>query len=115
MPWSQLFPPIDSGPTPDALTVAFASGAATMACVIAALFFVRFWRRTREGLFLAFALAFLLLAANAALPVVLQRPAHEHGEIYLLRLAGFVVIILAILGKNLSRRRVPPATGPEQG
>lgn len=104
MSWSQLFPPINSGPTPDPVMVAFNSGVAAMACLVAGLFFLRFWRRTRDGLFLAFAAAFWLLAANGALPVLLHRPSYEHGEIYLLRLAGFLAIILAIIGKNLKRR-----------
>ena len=102
--WSRLFPPLATGPTPAPLMVAFQSGAAFTACLIAVLFFLRFWRRTRDSLFLAFAVAFALLAANAALPVVLHRSTYQHGEIYLLRLAGFLTIILAILGKNLKRR-----------
>ena len=35
----------------------FLSGAVTMGFVIAGLFFLRFWKRTREGLFIAFAFA----------------------------------------------------------
>jgi len=112
MPWSQLFPPVDAGPMPDPLMVAFAAGAATMACFLAGVFFLRFWRRTREGLFLAFTVAFWLLAANAALPILLKRPAEEHGEIYLLRLAAFLTIIVAVLAKNLKPGVKPPAPVP---
>jgi hypothetical protein len=113
MPWSQLFPPVSSGPTPDPLMVAFAAGAVTMACFLAGVFFLRFWSRTRDRLFLAFTGAFWLLAANAALPVLLKRPAEEHGEIYLLRLAAFLTIIIAILAKNL--RRGGPRQAPVPG
>ena len=56
-------------------------------------------------LFLAFALAFWLLGLNAGLPTLLRRPAIEHGEIYLLRLAAFLLIIGAILAKNLKGRK----------
>lgn len=105
MTWSQLFPPMDTGPTPDPMMVAFASGAAALECLVAGLFFLSFWRRTGERLFLAFAIAFWLLGAGAALPVLLGRPAQAHGEIYLLRLAAFLVIILAILAKNVAGRR----------
>ena len=45
----------------------FLPGAVTLGFVVAALFFLRFWRRTSERLFLAFAVAFLLLALNQAL------------------------------------------------
>ena len=39
----------------------FLSGAVVLGFFVCCLFFVRFWRRTREQLFLAFALAFALL------------------------------------------------------
>lgn len=105
MTWSDLFPPFDAGPLPDPVMVAFAGGASAFGCLIAGLFFLKFWRRTREGLFLAFAVAFWLLGLNAGLPTLLRRPAIMHGEIYLLRLAAFLLIILAILAKNMKGRR----------
>ena len=49
------------------MTNDFLAGAISMGFVIAALMFAKFWRRTRDGLFLAFAAAFLLLGANHAL------------------------------------------------
>jgi hypothetical protein len=105
MTWSDLFPPAPPMPTPDPALVAFYAGAAALECLVAGLFFLRFWRRTSENLFLAFAFAFWLLAADAAIPTLLGRPAAAHGEVYLLRLAAFVLIILAILGKNVWNRR----------
>jgi len=107
MTWSELFPLGDSGPMPDPTMVAFYSGATGIECLVAGLFFLRFWRRTGERLFIAFAFAFWLLGANAALPSLLGRPAQMHGEVYLLRLAAFLLIILAIVGKNLKGRRRP--------
>jgi hypothetical protein len=107
MTLSELFPAMDTGPTPDPMVVAFYNGAAGIECLIAGLFFLRFWRRTRDGLFLAFAVAFWLLALNAVLPSLLARPAYAHSEVYLLRLAAFLLIILAIAGKNLGRRKGP--------
>lgn len=104
MLWAQLFPPPPPMPLPNPLMVAFYSGAAAVECLVAGLFFLKFWRRTRDGLFLAFALAFWLLAANAALPPLLGRPAYAHGEVYLLRLLAFLLIILAVLRKNLKSR-----------
>lgn len=105
MTWSNLFPAPPPMPSPDPVLVAFYSGAAGLECLIAGLFFLRFWQRTGEDLFLAFAFAFWLLGANAAIPVLLGRPAAAHGEVFLLRLAAFVLIILAILGKNVWNRK----------
>jgi len=105
MTLSQLFPPADIDTMPDPMTVAFYSGASGLECLIAGLFFLRFWRRTGEGLFLAFAVAFWLLGANAVIPTLLGRPAQAHGEVYLLRLAAFLLIILAILAKNVRSRK----------
>ena len=105
MTWSDLFPPPPPMPAPDPTMVAFTSGAAGLECLVAGLFFLRFWRRTGEGLFLAFAIAFWLLGANAVLPTLLGRPAQTHGEVYLLRLAAFLLIILAILFKNFRSKK----------
>lgn len=79
-----------------------AGGLATGFLVLAA-FFLRFWGRTRDGLFLAFSAAFALMAVNQALPVVLGIPQEERGGIYLIRLAAFLLIIVAVVGKNLKR------------
>ncbi len=51
-------------------------GMITMGFLIAALFFVRFWRRTADPLFATFALAFVLLAGGGLLaaPLVLTVP-----------------------------------------
>lgn len=105
MDWSQLFATEAAGPQPDRMLVAFVGGASAFGFVIAGLYFLKFWRRTRDGLFLAFALAFWLMAANSALPILLDRPAQIHGEVYLLRLLAFLLIILAIARKNLKGGR----------
>lgn len=85
-----------------------AVGAIIMGYAVAALFFARFWRRTGDGLFLAFAVAFLLMAATPLLTTVFQVPREEQSPFYLLRLAAFLIIIWAIAAKS-SRRRAPPA------
>ena len=80
------------------------AGAIAALSVVAALFFLRFWLRTRDRLFAAFAAAFVLMAANQAAPLLLGIPDEMLGGAYLLRLAAFLLIIWAVLSKNLKRR-----------
>jgi hypothetical protein len=89
---------------PDPILAAFASGALSLGFLAVGLFFLKFWSRTRDALFLTFAVAFVLLAANHALPVLLKIPSEDQSYIYLLRLAAFVLIIAAVLRKNVGRR-----------
>ena len=83
----------------------FLSGAITTAFAVAAVLFLRFWRRTHDGLFLAFAAAFALMALNHGLVALLGIPREEQTPLYLLRLAAFVLIIWAVLRKNIGRSR----------
>lgn len=88
---------------PDPTILAFMGGALTMGFLMAAVFFLKFWRRTRDPFFLTFAAAFGLLAINQAVPVIFGIPREDQSTVYLLRLAGFGLIIFAILRKNLQR------------
>lgn len=90
--------------SPDPRIEAFASGAISIGMLFVGLFFLKFWRRTRDGLFLAFAAAFALLALNAVLPVALNIPSENRSGVYLLRLAAFLLIIWAVLRKNIRPR-----------
>ncbi len=80
----------------------FLSGAISLGFAVCALFFLRFWRRTREELFLAFALAFLLLGVGQTVLALANIPTEERGSVYLLRLAAFLLILIAIFRKNRS-------------
>jgi peptidoglycan/LPS O-acetylase OafA/YrhL len=82
----------------------FVWGLITMGYLIAGLFFLRFWSRTRDPLFIAFSIAFWLLAANQGLLVLHGGAREEQSWLYLLRLAAFLVIIGAIVGKNRKGR-----------
>ena len=76
---------------------------------MAALFFVRFWRRTNDLLFMAFGLAFLLFAINQGLVALAGILSEERSWIYLIRLAGFALLIFAIVTKNVASRH--PSAG----
>ncbi len=82
------------------MLVPFLSGAVTFGFVIAGLFFLRFWRRTGDNLFLAFAIAFWLLGLTQALLALSNIPVEERSSLYLLRLAAFGLILVSIWMKN---------------
>ena len=54
---------------------------------------------------MGFAVAFWLLALNQALATLLHAPEETQARIYLLRLAAFLIIIVAIVFKNTARGR----------
>lgn len=81
----------------------FLSGLVTAGFLIAALYFFRFWKTTRDRFFIVLGIAFLLFAANQLGVVVLQTPREEQSWIYLLRVFGFALLIVAIILKNLPK------------
>jgi len=83
----------------------FLSGMLAGGFVTAALFFLRFWRRTRDALFLFFAGAFLLLGMGQALLALTGLPVEERSWIYLVRLAAFLLILVGIFSKNRGSRQ----------
>lgn len=80
----------------------FMSGALTCTYVIAAIYFLRFWTRAADRLFLMFALAFALLAANQVTLFVIASPDELGDYAYLLRVLAFALILIGIVVKNMS-------------
>lgn len=77
-------------------------GALTAGFLVAALHFARFWKQSRDRLFLYFATAFVLLGLNA-LALGLSTPQGDlRVVVYGLRLAAFLLILYAIYDKNRS-------------
>jgi hypothetical protein len=77
------------------------SGAMVMGYLVAGLFFLRFWRDTRDRLFAIFAGAFWLLAVQrGVLTVVVHQGDEGSVGIYGLRLVAFLLILYAIIDKN---------------
>lgn len=68
----------------------------------AAAFFYRFWRQTRDKLFLAFAIAFLVEAGNRMALLWLDSPHEGTPAIYLVRLVSYLLILAGIVHKNRS-------------
>ena len=79
----------------------FVGGAITLGFLVGALFFLRFWRKTAERLFLAFAIGFALFALNQALAAFLGAADERVAYTYVLRVLGFLLILSAIVEKNM--------------
>ena len=83
----------------------FLLGAMAMGCAVVALFFFRFYRDTRDRLFLYFGLSFLIEAINRAQFAILE-PGREDAPLYYgIRLVSYLLILWAVLEKNLPRRK----------
>jgi membrane protein CcdC involved in cytochrome C biogenesis len=78
----------------------FVSGAIAMGFLVAAVFFLKFWRKTSDMLFAFFGLAFLTLSLNQTLTAFARVPLEERTWLYLLRLVAFTLILIGILVKN---------------
>jgi hypothetical protein len=79
----------------------FLAGLITMGYLVGALFFLRFWSRTRDAFFALFSSAFALLAINQGLAALSGLAREEQSWIYLIRLVAFSLIVLAIVRKNV--------------
>ena len=75
-------------------------GASVLASAAIALFFLRFWQQTHDRLFLIFALAFAVFAANRILLSALDDQGEAQTAVYLARALTFALIALAIADKN---------------
>jgi uncharacterized membrane protein HdeD (DUF308 family) len=80
-------------------------GAISMASFIAGLFFLRFWRDTRDRLFLLFAISFLIEGINRAALGLSGDPDEGRPFFYFVRFLSFLLIIIAIVQKNMAKRR----------
>jgi len=73
--------------------------------ITAAVFFLRFWKRTRDSLFLAFAVAFLIEGVNRIAVLEVERPNEGSPWTYVVRLIAFLIILAGILNKNYGTDR----------
>ena len=87
----------------------FLLGAIVMACGVAGLYFLRFWRKTHDRLFAYFAVAFWVLGANWLLLAFINQD-EVRTWLYVIRLCAFLVILYAILEKNRAGRANRPGT-----
>jgi hypothetical protein len=78
----------------------FLLGVIVAASVASALFFLKFWKNTRDGLFLAFSAAFFIEGVNRMGAFFIERPNEGSAAIYIVRLLAFLLILVAIARKN---------------
>jgi hypothetical protein len=81
----------------------FLLGVIVTCSFVAAGFFARFWRATRDLLFLAFAAAFALEGLNRMAFLFLDEPKTGDEVIYSVRLLSYLLILAAIANKNRTR------------
>ena len=79
-------------------------GAIAMASFIAGLFFLRFWKSTRDRFFLFFAISFWIQAVNRVVQGLVDPAPENVPTLYLMRLVAFGLILFAIIDKNRSKK-----------
>ena len=81
----------------------FLLGALVMACFAAGLFFLRFWRKSHDRLFILFAIAFWVLGVNRV-GLTFVEADETRTYLYMVRLLAFLIILIAIVDKNRARK-----------
>jgi hypothetical protein len=85
-------------------------GALVLGSSAIGLFFLRFWRETRDRLFLFFALAFWLLGANWLALGFVNRD-EPQSALYAVRLVAFALILIGIWDKNRAAKAARASAG----
>jgi len=80
--------------------LAFLSGAVAFGFILSSLFFLRFWRETRDPLFIAFSIRFFFLGTGQMFLALGGIPDEQRSLVYLVRFAAFMLIIRAVVIKN---------------
>ncbi|HEV7855439.1 MAG TPA: DUF5985 family protein [Herminiimonas sp.] len=76
------------------------TGAIGMASLIAALFFLRYWKTTRDRFFLYFAASFFIQGINRFVLVQGTGGTDDTPTSYIFRLVAYSLIVIAVLEKN---------------
>jgi len=91
---------------------AFLRGAISMGHAVAGLFFLRYYVRSRDTFFLMFSTAFWALGSIRVAMIFVADPMEQH-YLYWVRFFAYLLILAAIVTKNLpSRSRTPESERP---
>ncbi len=82
----------------------FLLGVIATSSITAGVFFLKFWRATRDSFFLAFAASFLIEGLNRCGILLLQKPNEGSPWIYSVRMLSLLLILAAILKKNYGEK-----------
>ena len=83
------------------LQITFLLGALSAACLCASLFFLKFWVKTKDRLFLAFCVFFGGEAITRCVVAFLEKPSEGVPALYVLRFVTASLIVLSIWRRNL--------------
>ena len=83
----------------------FLGGAIVLGYTLISVFFLKFWRRTRDKFFGYFAFAFFLLGLGRIIEAITRTNETTTPYVYAFRLLAFITIIFAIMHKNLSSKK----------
>lgn len=82
------------------MTEGFLLGVIVTASLVASAYFLRFWRQTRDPLFLGFAAAFFIEGINRTGFLFVISPESGSVVLYSVRLLSYLIILIAIAYKN---------------
>jgi uncharacterized membrane protein HdeD (DUF308 family) len=74
-----------------------------MASITIGVFFLRFWKDTRDRFFLFFAISFLLEGVNRVALGLVADPNEDRPIFYIVRFLSFIIICIAIIEKNRTK------------
>jgi hypothetical protein len=82
----------------------FTRGGLVFGCFVTGLFFLHYFRQSRDRIFVFFVVAFWALALHWIGLAIADPPAETRHYLFLLRLLAFVALIIGILDKNRRSR-----------
>jgi len=78
----------------------FLEGVVATTSLAAGLFFLRYWRDTRDSLFLAFSVAFFIEGINRCVRIFFLNPSEAAPWVFVVRAFAFLIILAGIVNKN---------------
>jgi Family of unknown function (DUF5985) len=78
----------------------FLLGVIVTASLAASAFFLKFWKQTRDTLFLGFSAAFAIEGVNRLAFLFVDHPSEGNPVLYTVRLFSYLLILAAIVNKN---------------
>lgn len=78
----------------------FLIGVIATTSLLAALYFLRFWRDSRDSLFLWFAAAFFIEGVNRTARIFVAHPSEASPWVFVVRCCAFLIIVAGIISKN---------------